>query len=213
MQTGIAMLATHRIVESPLAPKWHVAFCVNSSDQRSIDCLRNAKYEVYYPQIREMRPIPKRRMSLLRRRSPVVEMQSVLTPFWPRYFFIHFSPLDERWHELFELAHVRGLICDEQYGKLMPSPIDDSVIDGIRAMEINGGIPAKVTTQQIIYSIGEKVRIIGGSFTGHNGIVDRLPNVPIERLDDDSKIRLLVSLLGSSGVPVHLSLSDIQKIV
>lgn len=211
MQTGIMMAAARQRAE-PLTLRWHVAFCTNTSDQRSIDCLRNAKYEVYYPQIRELRPVPKRRISLLRRRSPVVEMESVLTPFWPRYFFIHFSPLDERWHELFELAHVRGLICDERHGKLMPSLIDDSVIEGIRAMEINGGIPAKVTVQQIAYSIGEKVKITEGPFRSHTGIVDRLPNVAIGQLDEESKVRILVSLLGSSGVPIELPLSDIEKL-
>lgn len=198
--------------EKPTMPlTWHVGFCVNDSDARSIACLRHANYEVYYPQIREMRPTPKRKLAIRQRHSLIRAMEPFYVPFWPRYFFIRFSLMDGKWHELFELAHIRGLICDEQGGKLLPAPIADEVIEGIMAMESNGAIPAKVTMKEISYKLGEKVRINAGALAGHNGIVHDVPSVPVDAVDEVVRLRLLVSLFGASRV-VELALSDIEKL-
>lgn len=192
---------------------WHVGFSVSDSMERTLETLRQAygKERVYYPHVRELRPVPKRRLTESKRNNPFAQLEPVLMPLFPRYFFAQFSLTDGLWHDLFELAHIRGLVCDNAGGRPMPAPIADSIINGFRGMEVNGAIPSAATIKRIAYELGEEVRICTGAFEGINGIVDRLPDVPIEQLDESARLRLLVSLFGRRSV-IELAITDIEKL-
>lgn len=193
--------------------RWHVGFSVNESMERSLETLRQVygKERVYYPMVREMRPVPKRELTESQRNSPFAKLKLVLMPLFPRYFFTQFSLMDEVWHDLFELAHIRGLVCNNDGGRPMPAPIEDTIVAGLRGMEIEGGIPSAATIKQLAYSLGEEVRIMAGALEGHNGTVDRLPDVPIEQLDESARLRLLVTLFGRKSV-IELAITDIEKL-
>jgi transcription antitermination factor NusG len=150
-------------------------------------------------------------MSAKQRNNPFPVMRPTLLPMWPRYFFVRFSLFDGQWRDLFDLARIRGLICDDVGGKPLPAPIDEAVIAGIVSLEVDGAVPSMATVKQIAYEIGEQVRIRTGTFAGHNGVVDGLPDTPLEALDESARLRLLVGMFGAM-TPVELSIGDIEKL-
>jgi transcription antitermination factor NusG len=203
----------HQSTQELPGTRWYAGFSVNNSIDRALGCLRNhyGRDRVFYPMVRELRPTPKRTLSKSQRRNPIGSSMTVLRPLWPRYVLIRFSLLDGAWHDLFALAHVNGLLCDDGGGKPMPAPIDEAEIAKVQAMQIDGAIPARATVKRMSFAVGEEVRISFGAFAGHNGTVDKLPDVPIEELDETDRLRLLVSLFGCR-IPVELEISDIEKL-
>jgi transcription antitermination factor NusG len=87
----------------------------------------------------------------------------------------------------------------------------DSFIAGLRGKEIDGIIPAKATIKDLLFDVGEAVLIRAGCFAGHAAIVDELPDVPIERLDAEHRLKLLVAMFGRKSV-VELPVGDIEKL-
>lgn len=194
--------------------RWHVGFSINLSDARLIRTLGKAHYETYYPMVRELRAMPKRRLTLRHRGNPIAGRRAVLVPLWPRYIFIRFDPLHYEFgrRELFEFAGLQGLLCDEDHGGHRLAPVDDALVERWRGKEINGAIPGHATAKDlIIFKVGETVRINHGPFAGFNGEVTKLPNVPIEELDETARVNILVAMFGGR-TPVELELGDIEKL-
>jgi transcriptional antiterminator NusG len=204
--------------------RWHVAFSVNPSDARMVQGLRNAGYEVCYTQVRELKDIPKRKLTASKRNALLPSKVTVLRPLWPRYPFVRFSLDDGQWPALFKRIGVQGLLCDADGERALPAPIDDAIVNALRALEVDGALPSKATIKEIgkilpsprqlaveEWKVGERVLINSGPFSGHDGIIDELPDVAVGELDDATRIRLLVAMFGGH-VPVELSLADIQKL-
>jgi transcription antitermination factor NusG len=189
---------------------WHVAFGTKP-DRHMLDGLKKHGYEHYYPQIREMEITPKRELTARQRSNPFPIMRSVLKPLFPRYVFIRFSLRDGRWHTLFELLGIEGMLCEGYATRHIPVPIDNREIDKLLAKEIDGAIPSHVTIKDIGFAVGETVRIKNGAMAGHNGTVEKLPDVPIEALDESMRVGLLVTMFGGT-VPAELQLGDLEKI-
>lgn len=196
---------------APPDQRWRVGFSVNTSMARALSELRRTygDQNIYYPMVRELRPIPKRKLPSNLRDSPFAPLESVIFPLWPRYFFVKLSLVDGTWFEVFKDAQVRGIVCDAD-GTRQPAEVLDCDIDGLRAQEIDGAIPSKATIKRISYNVGEEVRITTGPLQGHNGTVERMPDIPIEQLDETAKLRLLVGLFGKSVI--ELSIMDIEKL-
>lgn len=196
----------------PHVARWRVGFSVNSSMNRALAELRRAYGEasVYYPMVRELRPVPKRKVTLSLRDSPFAPLESAVFPLWPRYFFVKLSLTDGEWFKVFKEAQVRGMVCDSD-GTRQPAEVFDCNIEALRSQEIDGAIPSKATIKRISYGVGEEVRIITGPFQGQNGIVERMPDIPIEQLDETARLRLLVGMFGGKSI-VELTITDIEKL-
>lgn len=211
----LAMTATmENTSRSESGIRWYAGFSVNNSTERALECLRNhyGPDRVRYPMVREMRKAPLRTMSKAQRKSPIATSMTVLRPLWTRYFLIQFSLLDGKWRDLFDLAHIQGLLCSEGGGKPMPAPIDDKEIEKLDGMMVNGAIPSHATVKRIAFvEVGEEVKICFGPFAGHNGTVDKVPDVTIEELDESDRLHLLVSMFGQR-VPIELEIGDIEKL-
>jgi len=195
----------------PHVARWRVGFSVNSSMNRALAELRRAYGDtsVYYPMVRELRPVPKRKLAPYLRDSPFAPLESSVFPLWPRYFFVKLSLTDGEWCKVFKEAQVRGMVCDSD-GTRLPAEVIDCNIEALRAQEIDGAIPSTATIKRIVYEVGQEVRIIAGPLQGHDGIVEQVPDIPVEQLDETARLRLLVNMFGGKSV-VELSITDIEK--
>lgn len=190
-------------------PHWYVAHSGSGRDERAIEILRQENVEHYYPQVREITYKPRDRMSAKQRRSgiPVKEVRE--RPLFPRYFFLLLDLRAGWWRAALERAGLRGLICDGS--ETLPCSVLAREIASIRAREINGVVPETVSVRQILYRVGEQVRINEGPFAGFNATVEKLLEEPLAGLDESARIKLLVSLFGRASV-VELPLCDIEKL-
>jgi transcriptional antiterminator NusG len=191
--------------------RWHVVHIANPSDDDVTQALKNAGYENYYPKTIEMRALARRHMSAAQRKSTVKVMKRVEMPLFKAYRFVRYDVMDGRWHDLFELVGIRGVLCIEGTARPQPAPVMDEAIAALRATEINGLIPGKVTVRELAYRIGEEVRINNGPFIYFNGVVQDVPAKPLDELDGSERLKLLVSLFGTV-VPVELEIGDIEKL-
>jgi transcriptional antiterminator NusG len=200
-----------RASQSTSAARWYVAHNGSGHDVRAKETLQRAKFEVYYPAEGVMKLMPRKKLSQKQRRSMIPIYKRVLKPFFPRYFFVRFDFARSDWHEVFALAGLNGIIYTDDATHPLPAPISDGVIARIKAGEVDGAIPAVTMAKKFAYEIGEEVRISVGPFAGFNAIVDNIPDMPIEALDDSARLKLLVALFGRDSV-VEMPLADIEKL-
>lgn len=185
---------------------WYLGHCVGKSDKHVEGVLKNAKIEDYYPQVREFRAVPKKKLSQKQRASGITIMRPQLVPLLPRYRLLHVDPFEKDIYEIFALAGIRGLVCQGE----LPMQVADEFVAGILKREDGGVIPGK-TSVRAVFSIGDQVRVIDGPFASFPGIVEKGLDVAIEELDPEMRIKVAVSLFGRP-TPVELEITQVEKL-
>jgi transcription antitermination factor NusG len=178
--------------ETEAAKRWHAVHCVRESDEHVRLWLgpKHFNFETYYPMVRELRPVPMRKLSQKERRLPFKVMRATLVPFFPRYIFVRFDVGNALWRDAFNFAGVGGMLC---HGN-MPAPLDDWVIEQLMARQIDGAVPGALAMKDVFTPrLGEAVKITEGPFAQFNGVVEKLPATPIDGLDPDLVQRLQVA--------------------
>lgn len=191
--------------------QWYILHSVNRSDLRVHNCLKNAGYETYYPQQRVMKRVPQRMLSKKQRASRIPLFESALRPLLPSYHFVLMDLERDRWRDLFDLIGLFGVLCEPDVPEPMPYPLQPIVVAKLRATEVDGAIPGPTDARALVLEIGEQVRISGGTFAGHNAVVDQIPKGQLQALDESQKVKLLVALFGRS-TPCEVLVSDIEKL-
>jgi transcription antitermination factor NusG len=187
-------------------PRWYLVQCVHKSDPYVREWLGKLNFESYYPMVKEMRPVPKRKLTASQRKAEMRIMRPQVVPFFPRYIFVRFDIGRSGWRDIFGFAGIAGIHCNGD----SPAPIADVLIAGLRANEIDGAIPGK-TPSRMIFRLGERVRVVEGPFASFYGTVEKLADVPIEAIDPDTRIKVAVDIFGRS-TPVELEVSQIAKL-
>lgn len=186
--------------------RWYLLQCASKSDQYVRDWLDKLHFENYYPQVREMRPVPKRKLTASQRKAEMTIMRPQTVPFFPRYIFVRFDIGGGLWRDIFGFVGVVGMHCSGD----VPAPIEDALIDRLRANEVDGAIPGK-TQSRHIFRLGERVRVIDGPFASFYGTVEKLADVPIEAIDPDTRIKVALDIFGRA-TPVELEVSQVAKL-
>ncbi len=162
--------------------------------------LHRLGFETYYPMIRECRPVPRRKLSHAQRNSSASIMRMAVVPFLPQLVFA-------RGGDFWSLSDHPGTIgfvmgtCGE------PAHVADGVVERLVAREKAGGgaIPG-ATPVEYIFNKGDTVHVVNGAFANHKGIVDIPPDVPIERIDSDTRLRLTIA-----GFKIQVAVCDVRK--
>lgn len=184
---------------------WYIVHVVGKSDDHAVEWLTDRGLETYYPQVRELRPVPTRELSKKQRASGVRVNRPRLVAFMPRYLFVRFDMTAAGWREIFDFAGIGGMVCEGDLPVRAPS-----AVASLREREIDGAIPGR-TPAKLIFSLGQQVVIKEGAFAQFPAIVEKLPDVPIEDIDADTRIRVAVSIFGRS-TPVDLEVAQIQRV-
>jgi len=181
------------------------------------ELLRRLNIDLYRPLIRILKPVPRKKLSRAQRNLVFKPMREKIEPFFPGYAFVTFDEEDDRWREIFKMAHIRGLVCANN----QPVEVPWQMIEEIRKREFEGAVPAETKLMELPYILGETVRIANGAFRSFNGIVTHLPdvkgtvedlaNLTLDELDESYRVELLVDIFGRAS-PVTLSLADIDKL-
>lgn len=226
--TAIVGRITGRVLEEPRSVRpledipqrpvltgqqWYILHSVNRSDARVHGCLRNAGYEAYYPQQRTMKRVPQRMLSKKQRASRIPLFDSVLRPLLPSYHFVLMDLTQDKWRDLFDLIGLFGVLCKPDVPEPQPYPLQPIVVKQLRAAEVDGAIPGRLSARKLMFEVGEQVRIVGEhTMAGHNAIVDHIPDSPLEGLDESDRIGLVVAFFGGVKAPFEVLVSDIEKL-
>jgi transcriptional antiterminator NusG len=194
-----------RIAEREAAgAKWYVVQCGRRTDRQVLDAFDRCKIETYYPTITQIKPLPRRRMSQLQRRSGLVVMQPLQAAVFPRYVFTRFDIQLSPWREAFEYAGVDGIMCHSG----MPVWMPDAVIDRVREQV---GNPITTTDSlRAFFRVGDEVMVTNGPFASFPGIIEQGLDMPIEKLDASMRIKVAVNIFGRA-TPVELEYWQVSK--
>ena len=128
-------------------PYWACAHLEPQRERLALHCLSLAGYSTYLPRLRERRATRGRKVE-------------VSTPLFPGYCFV---TIELQWHAVRWSVGVLGLILAGD----QPARVADSIIDEIRAREVNGAVDLGERPR---FRRGDSVRILQGPFTGHLAI-------------------------------------------
>jgi transcription termination/antitermination protein NusG len=190
----------------PRGLAWYIVHFIGKTDAHAIDWLRRCKIEHYYPSIREMRPMPRKKLSQRQRASGVEILRPQVVPLFPRYAFARFDMGTNGWREVFDFAGIGGMVCEGS----LPVWVADRLIEQIRANEVDGAVPGK-TIARIVFSPGDNVRVIDGPFAQFPGVVERGLDKTLAELDPEDRIKVAVNIFGRA-TPVDLELTQVEKL-
>lgn len=223
----LAVVTSQRSAESP----WLALRCVGDPALRVIPSLKQLGIETYYPVVREMHRVPRRRLSHAQRSSGAVLMRPRVVSFLTGTVFVRGQPFGSEsrelnrplnlkigdqvapavpraldWKEVFELPSIVGFHAIGE----VPAAFSFEVIAELRAREV-GGVIAGRTPARMIFKVGDRVRVTQGPFTTSIGIIEQVPDVAIEDIDADTRLKLAIDIFGRA-TPVELSAWQIEKV-
>lgn len=165
--------------------------------------LKSCGCETYYPMIRELKRVPQRELTRAQRLSNVTLMRPRVVAFLPGHVFVRGG------RRVLEHPGVLGVVS---FGS-EPARISDALIERLRERERagEGGVIPGATLVEMIFRPGDPVEVLNGPFAMFRGIVEKQPNVPIERIDADTRLRLTLEVFGRR-TPVEIAVADIRKL-
>ncbi len=117
--------------------------------------------------------------------------------FLPGYVLIKMVLTDDTYHLVNSHAKVTGFLG--QGGK--PFPISEA--EAARMLNtVEEGVE-RAARPNIVYEVGEEVKVVEGPFTSFNGIVEEVD-------DDRARLKVSVSIFGRA-TPVELEYSQVEK--
>jgi transcription antitermination factor NusG len=190
--------------------RWYLTHIGARSDDTAIQKLSNNGFEIYYPKLRKMVPIPLKRLSDKQRRAKFRPFEPKLVPLFPKYLPIRFDLRRGDWRDVFEFAGIWGLQVQKGADRPIPVAVSDALIESIRAREVDGAVPGEISMRKFAFEVGELVRVTEGVFKGFDAIVEALPDIPFGELDEDALGEFTVSLFGRPNL-VEMPLSHVAK--
>jgi len=196
--------------------RWRLMQVSDGLGKRDVELLDRMQIELYRPMQRSLRLVARKALSQAQRRNPVRPVREKVEQLFPGYAFLTFVETDERWRELFKMVGIKGLVCAGGH----PVDVPWSMIEEIRAKEIDGAIPSTTKLSAFPFMIGERVRIADGPFAAFTGHITAVPkdadeidfcDLTLDQLDESFRVKLLVDIFGRQ-TPIELGLSQIEKL-
>jgi transcriptional antiterminator RfaH len=165
---------------------WHLLMTKPREDERAEQHLLNQGYEIF-------RPLLKRYSIKGGKQVPVTE------PLFPRYIFINLDDVLSNWSKLRSTRGVAKLVKFTD----MPAIVPQVLIDGLKCKCGDSGILDTTEEKPFVYSGGDSVEVITGSFKGTQAI--------IKEQKGEDRVLLLLSLLGKEQT-VEIPISQVRSI-
>ena len=112
---------------------------------------------------------------------------TVVAPFFPRYLFVVFDLMRDRWRSINGSMGVASLIMQGD----LPQPVPVGVVETLQSlMDSRGQLNFEKS-----FRVGDRVRLTAGPLAEKIGICDRL--------DNSGRIRVLLDIMGGQ-IPVQV---------
>ncbi len=118
----------------------------------------------------------------LKTRCHARKLETVLAPFFPRYFFVVLDRDRDRWRSVNGTFGVARLVMAGD----RPQPVPPGVVEALIALADGRGVLRFDEGGRL--RVGQKVRILAGPFAEQIGL--------LQRLDDQGRVRLLLDIMG-----------------
>ena len=173
--------------------KWYVVHVYSGSEKRVKETIEEQMKSKNMEDFIEEILVPTEEILEIRKGAKVKTEKK----FFPGYILIKMEMTDETWHLIKKQPKVTGFLGTK--GK----PIALSSVEAKRLIE---QITERVERPRsnVIFEIGEEVRVSDGPFQSFNGLVEEID-------EDKSRLKVSVSIFGRS-TPVDLEFTQVEKI-
>ena len=176
-----------------MSKKWYVIHVFSGSEKKVSQSIEEQIISENMQDLIEEVLVPTEEVVEIRRGSKIQSEKK----FFPGYILVKMEMTDQSWHLIKSQSKVTGFLG----GKGKPSAISEAeakrLID-----QISEGIERP--RSNIIFEIGEEVRVSEGPFQSFNGLVEEID-------EDKSRLKVAVSIFGRS-TPVDLEYSQVEKV-
>lgn len=173
-----------------LQPDYLIARIVHRTDPQALAVFERYAVRSYYPLVTELKPVPLRKLSMAQRNGGNRIQKPVKVPMLPRYVIIEDCHRRPDWSEIEEQSGIAGFAT---HGNKM-ARIPASEIERIKRE--NGEMIDGRKSARVIFELGEEIGITSGPFASFPGIVDKQLDIPIEELDPETRLCVLVNIFG-----------------
>ena len=173
-----------------LQPDYLIARIVHRTDAQALAVLARYGVPSYYPMVVELKSVPLRKLSMAQRNSGNRIQKPVKVPMLPRYVIIEDCHRRHDWGEIEEQSGIAGFACNENKMARIPA----SAIEKLKRE--NGEMIDGRKSARVVFELGEEIGITSGPFASFPGIVDEKLDVPIEELDPETRLSVLIDIFG-----------------
>ena len=173
--------------------KWYVIHVYSGSEKRVKEAIEEQMETKNMSSFIEEILVPTEEIFEIRKGAKVKTEKK----FFPGYILIKMNMTDESWHFIKSQPKVTNFLGTK--GK--PSSLSDK-----EAKRLIEQITERVESPRsnVIFEIGEEVRVSDGPFQSFNGLVEEID-------EDKSRLKVTVSIFGRS-TPVDLEFTQVEKI-
>lgn len=172
--------------------RWYAVSVLSNFEKKVAEAIRDGVAQHGLEEAIEDVVVPTEEVAELRRGRRVMTERR----FMPGYVLVHADLTDEAYHLIKNTRNVIGFLGPQ--GK--PSPMrDEEVARMLHQVEESAerGVP------EIIYEVGEQVKVIDGPFESFLGLVEEVDA-------ENARLKVTVSIFGRA-TPVDLEYTQVQK--
>ncbi len=163
---------------------WYVVYTHPHAEAKAVAHLERQGFSVYLPRYRT-------------RRRHARKVEEVRRPLFPRYLFVAFDEIRERWRPILSTVGVSGMVCRGE----RPTPVPPGIVEAIRAGEDDGRFDQTVDAATL--RDGDRVRVVDGPFAD---LIGRFCG-----LADTERVIVLLDMLGRQ-VRARMPLADVTTV-
>ena len=173
--------------------KWYVVHVYSGSEKRVKETIEEQSKTKNMTDFIEEVMVPTEEIFEIRKGSKVKTEKK----FFPGYILVKMNMTDESWHFIKSQPKVTNFLGS----KGRPVPLSN--IESKRLIDqIKQGV--EKPRSNVIFEIGEEVRVSDGPFQSFNGLVEEVD-------EDKSRLKVTVSIFGRS-TPVDLEFTQVEKL-
>ena len=173
--------------------KWYVVHVYSGSEKRVKETIEEQMKSKNMEEFIEDILVPTEEIFEIRKGAKVKTEKK----FFPGYLLIKMNMTDESWHFIKSQPKVTNFLGSK--GK--PVSLSDKEAERLLA-QISEGVERP--RSNVIFEIGEEVRVSDGPFQSFNGLVEEVD-------EDKSRLKVTVSIFGRA-TPVDLEFTQVEKI-
>lgn len=176
-----------------MAARWYIINVLSGYEQKVAVAIRKAAEQKNVSELFEEVVVPVENVTELKKGKKTTTSKKI----FPGYVMIKMDFNDLTWSIVKNVPSVAGLLG----GGGKPAPVPEKEVMRVMQQVADGAVTKEI---QVLFTVGESVKILEGPFETFSGIIEEVDN-------EKRRVKLMVSIFGRS-TPVELEFNQIERL-